>query len=144
MKNTPKSPKLFFDTSALLSGLNSPLGASGFIISLFKLKKVVIVISPEVILEAEKTIQEKFPLLRDALINFLLNKPVITKKLTPKELLLAYKLIRSEDTPILAGALKAKTDYLITLDKKFQRLAQNRTGFKILLPGEFLKIFREV
>jgi putative PIN family toxin of toxin-antitoxin system len=144
MKNTPKSPKLFLDTSALLSGLNSPLGASGFILALFKLNKVSIVISPEVILEAEKVIQEKFSLLKGVLNDFLTEKPIITKKLTSKELNSARNLIHSEDAPILAGAIKAQVDYLITLDKKFQRLAQGKIGFKIFLPGEFLKVFREV
>ena len=143
MRNTPKAPKLFLDTSMLLSGLNSPRGASGFILALFKLKKVTIVISPEVILEARRALEEKFSLLKEAFNDFVSTKPIITKKLTSKELNSAENLIHSEDAPILAGALEAQADYLITLDKKFQRLAQGKVGFKILLPGEFLKVFRE-
>lgn len=64
MKNTPKPTKLFLDTSALLSGLNSPLGASGFILAVFKLQKVSIVISPEVILECGRVMRSKFPSLQ--------------------------------------------------------------------------------
>ena len=37
-----------------------------------------------------------------------------------KEIKSAYNIINSEDTPILAGAIKAKVNFLITLDKKFQ------------------------
>jgi len=143
MKNTPKLFRVFLDTSVLLSGLNSPFGASAFIISLFKLKKVIIVISPEVILEAKLAVEKKFPKLSAILQDFLLSEPEIIEKLTPKEIQDAYKLIKSEDTPILTAAVKSKPDYLITLDKRFQKLAQSKVNFKILTPGDFVKIYRQ-
>ena len=142
MKNTQKLFKVFLDTSALLSGLNSPFGASGFMISLFKLKKIIIVISPEVISEAERIIKDKFPLLKISFLDFLASQPRITQKLSPKEIKSAYKIINSEDTPILAGAIKAKVDFLVTLDKRFQNLAKNKVKLKILSPGEFLEKYR--
>jgi len=143
MKNTQKLFKVFLDTSVLLSGLNSPFGASGFIISLFKLKKIIIVISSEVISEAEKAIKNKFPLLKIPFLDFLTSRPIITQKLTPKEIKSVYKIINSEDAPILAGAIKAKVDFLITLDKKFQELAKNKVKLKILSPGKFLEEYRK-
>lgn len=57
----PKVYRVFLDTSALLSGLNSPQGASGVIISLFRLRKIEVAISPEVIVEAERVTKNKFP-----------------------------------------------------------------------------------
>ena len=143
MRNTRRSFRVFLDTSALLSGLNSPFGASGFIISLFKLKKIIIVISPEVISEAEKTIKDKFHLLKIPFLDFLASQSIITQKLTPKEIKSAYKIINSEDAPILAGAIKAKVDFLITLDKKFQEIAKNKVKLKILSPGKFLEEYRK-
>jgi putative PIN family toxin of toxin-antitoxin system len=146
MKNTQKSFKIFLDTSVLLSGLNSPFGASAFILSLFKLKKISIVISPELILEAEKVIETKFPLLKVPFLDFLASGPIITKKLTPKEIKSAYRIISSEDAPILAGAIKGKVDFLITLDKRFQKMIkpfEKKFGFKILSPKEFLEIYRK-
>jgi predicted nucleic acid-binding protein len=119
MKGTQKLFKVFLDTSVLLSGLNSPFGASGFIISLFKLKKIIIVISPEVILEAEKVIRDKFPLLEIPLFDFLTNKPLITRRLAQKEIKSAYNIMNSEDAPILGGAIKAKIDFLILWIKNF-------------------------
>jgi putative PIN family toxin of toxin-antitoxin system len=145
MKNTQKLFKIFLDTSVLLSGLNSPFGASAFILSLFKLKKLIIVISPEVILEAEKLIETKFPLLKIPFLDFLASKPIITKKLTAKEIKSAYKIINSEDAPILAGAIKGKVNFLITLDKKFLKIIkpfEKKIGFKVLTPKEFLEVFR--
>ena len=143
MKNIQKPFRIFLDTSTLLSGLNSPFGASAFIIALFKLKKVIIVISPEVILEAESVINRKLPSLLVPFQDFLISKPEISKKPTPKEIESAYKLINSEDTPILAGAIKSKVDYLITLDKKFQKLAQSKVNFKILTPGDFIEMYKQ-
>jgi putative PIN family toxin of toxin-antitoxin system len=145
MKNTQKLSRVFLDTSVLLSGLNSPFGASAFILSLFKLKELIIVISPEVILEAEKVIETKFPLLKIPFLDFLSSRPTITKKLTAKEIKSAYKIINSEDAPILAGAIKGKVDFLITLDKNFLKLIkpfEKRIGFKILTPKEFLEFLR--
>lgn len=143
MRNTQKSFRVFLDTSALLSGLNSPFGASGFIISLLKLKKIVVVISPEVVSETERVIKDAFPLLKIPLLDFLTSQPIITQKLTQKEITSAYKIINSEDTPILAGAIKAKVGFLITLDKKFQELAQSKVKLKILSPGKFLEEYRK-
>ncbi|MEK7104379.1 MAG: putative toxin-antitoxin system toxin component, PIN family [Patescibacteria group bacterium] len=143
MKNTPKLFKIFLDTSVLLSGLNSPFGASGFIISIFKLNKIIVFISPEVIFEAEKVIKNKFPLLKIPFVDFLTSHPVITQKLTLNEIKSAYKIINSEDAPILAGAIKAKVDFLVTLDKKFQELAKNKVKLKILPPGQFLEKYRK-
>ena len=139
MTDTQKRSKIFLDTSALLAGLNSPLGASGVIISLFKAGKIVVVISPEVIREAERVVLRKFPQLEIPLTDFLASKPIITKPVTTKELQKAYRIIHSEDTPILAGALKARVHALVTLDKKFERLTKGRVKLDILSPGEFLR-----
>jgi putative PIN family toxin of toxin-antitoxin system len=143
MRNTQKKFKVFLDTSVLLSGLNSPLGASGIIISLFKLKKIQVIISPEVIFETKRVIENKFPLLKTAFYDFLLSKPIITNKATKKDIRNAYKIIQTEDAPILAGALKTKIDFLLTLDKKFIKLVKGKVNFEILSPGEFLQKYRD-
>jgi predicted nucleic acid-binding protein len=139
MKNIQREFRVFLDTSALLSGLNSPLGASGYIISLFKLGKISIVISPEVIEEVQRVIPRKFPLLRVPFLDFLASGPVVTKELTKQELKKAYDLLRSEDAPIFAGAIKGRVSVLITLDKNFQKIVKKKTPCKVLLPGEFLQ-----
>lgn len=143
MKSTQRAFRVFLDTSVLLSGLNSPQGASGFIISLFKLNKVKIVISPEVIAEAEEAIKSKFSLLKTQYLDFFTHKPKVTENLKNSELKDCYKIISTDDAPILAGAIKANADYLITLDKKFQKLAKDKTKINIVSSGEFLKIYRD-
>ncbi|HBT81196.1 hypothetical protein A2757_02125 [Candidatus Giovannonibacteria bacterium RIFCSPHIGHO2_01_FULL_48_47] len=142
MSATEKLLKVFLDTSALLSGLNSPLGASGLILSFFKLEKIQIVISQDVIEEAERALKNKFPLLRTALLDFLVSHPVITKKINSTELRRASSLLFTEDAPILAGALKGRVDVLVTLDKKFETMIKNKVKFEVLSPGEFLKKYK--
>ncbi|OGD32045.1 hypothetical protein A3C91_03920 [Candidatus Azambacteria bacterium RIFCSPHIGHO2_02_FULL_52_12] len=93
MTDIQKRSRIFLDTSALLAGLNSPLGASGVIISLFKAGKIVVVVSPEVIREAERVVLRKFPRLEIPLTDFLASKPIITKPITALELQRAYRII---------------------------------------------------
>lgn len=143
---TSQKYKVFLDTSCLLAGLNSPLGGSGFIITLFKLKKIDLTIFSHVLKEANEVIQEKFPLLHSRLDVFLLNEPKLVKKIPEKELLSAYKIVRSEDTPILAAALKTRSNYLVTLDKKFRKAVDLNLlprHLTLVSPQEFLQTYRK-
>lgn len=144
MKNTLKSPKVFLDTSVILSGLNSSTGASAAIMSLFKLGRIELVISYEVIEEVERGIGTKFPLLRMGFLDFLLSRPKIISKITAKELKAALQILGTEDTPILCGATKAKAEYLLTLDKRFQKAVSGKVKMEVLSPGEFLEQYRKV
>lgn len=143
MKNTQKPPKVFIDTSSLLAGLNSPLGASGIIIALFKTKKIQAVISLNVIEEAKRAIARKLPLLKIPFFDFLISNPIIINNISKRDIRKTRKMLDTEDTPILAVAIKAKVRYLITLDKEFKRKATPQEKCKILLPGEFLTEYRE-
>lgn len=142
MKGIPRLPRVFLDTSTLLSGLNSPFGASGVILSLFAVGRITIIISPEVIVEAERAIEQKFPKLRGGMLHFLSRGPEITRRVTMREALRAQTIIHSEDAPIFAGAVKGKARYLVTLDREFQRLAHGKAHFTTMSPGEFLTWYR--
>jgi len=137
----PKKFKLFFDSSALLSGLNSPTGGAGIILSAFLAGEFFICISNQVIEEVQRNIQSKFPLLKDQLLNFLLARPKIIKQPSLKEIRKVYKLIKSEDAPILAAAIKSKSDFLITWDKKhfLKKEVLLSVSFIICTPEEFLQ-----
>lgn len=142
MRNTPRAPRIFLDTSVLLSGLNSPTGASAAILVFGRTGKIKLVMSPEVLDEARLVIKEKFPLLAEAFFDFLASNFELTKPLTARELRRARRLLPTEDAPILAGALKARAHMLITLDKTFYLLA-NRTGLIVVrVPGEFMRQYR--
>ena len=115
--------KVFADTSVLISALNSPFGASCFILTLFKLKQIELIISKTVVEEAKNVIENKFPDLKNKFVNFLfLDKPKIIKRASKNKVLKIFKIIKTEDAPILADALNSKADFLITLDKRFINL----------------------
>lgn len=137
----PKKYKLFIDSSALLSGLNSPAGAAGIILSAFMAGDFFIYISNQVIEEVQRNIQIKFPLLKERFFSFLLTKPKIVKKPNLKEIKKAYELIHSEDAPILAAAIKSKPDFLITWDIKhfLKKEVVLNVPFIICTPKEFIQ-----
>lgn len=137
----PQKFEIFLDSSALISGLNSPNGAAGLIISAFLAGDFLIYISEQVIEEVHRNIQIKFPLLKERLLSFLFGKPKIVKQPSLNEVRRAYKLIQSEDAPILAAALKSKPDFLITWDIKhfLKREVLTNVPFIIRTPKEFIQ-----
>jgi len=138
--------KVFTDTSVLISGLNSFFGASSFILTLFKLKQIEFIISKTVVEETKNVIENKFPDLKNKFVNFLfLDKPKVIKGALKDEVLKIFKIIKTEDAPILADALNSKADFLITLDKRFINIAKNdfEDKINILLPRDFVHIYRK-
>ncbi|PIS39441.1 MAG: hypothetical protein COT33_01965 [Candidatus Nealsonbacteria bacterium CG08_land_8_20_14_0_20_38_20] len=141
----PKKYKLFIDSSALISGLNSPTGGAGIILSGYFNGDFFVYISEQVIEEVQRNIQLKFPLLRERFLNFLLSRPAIIKQPSLKEIRSAYKLILTEDAPILAAAIRVKPDFLITWDKKhfLKKEVVSNTSFIICTPKEFIQKYWE-
>jgi len=138
-----KKLRVFLDTSALLSGLNSPTGAAGVTLAACFANNFIPVISPQVIEESERNIARKFPKLGDSFQSFLLLPPEITQEPTLAQIRKAYQILPTSDAPILAAALKARPDILVTWDVHdfFRKEVRDRTPFPILLPGDFVTKF---
>lgn len=136
-----KKFKIFLDSSALISGLNSPAGAAGLIISAFLAGDFFIYISDQVVEEVRRNIEFKFPLLRENFLSFLLGKPRIIKQPAIKEIRKSYNIIHSDDAPILAAAIKSKPDFLITWDIKhfLKKEVISNVSFIIYTPKEFFQ-----
>lgn len=136
-----KKCKIFLDSSALISGLNSPTGAAGLILSAFLAGEFFVYISKQVVEEVQRNIKAKFPFLQDRFLNFLLTRPKITKQPNIKEIKRAYKLILSDDAPILAAAINSKPDFLITWDIKhfLKKQVVSNVDFIICTPKEFFQ-----
>lgn len=139
----PKKLRVFIDTSALIAGLNSPTGAAGAILAACFSKKITPVISPQVIEEMEDNLPVKFPKLAASWAGFLLIPPEITKRPSLPAVRKAYKILPTSDAPILASAMAAKPDALVTWNTRhFQRTeVVKAVAFPILIPGEFLRKF---
>jgi hypothetical protein len=53
--------RVFVDTSVLLAGLASPRGAANLILTLAEAELLTVVLSEEVLIEAERNLQRKLP-----------------------------------------------------------------------------------
>src|SRR3989338_2940333 len=138
-----KRSRGFLDTSALLAGFNSPTGAAGIIVAAFFSGEITPIISAQIIEEAERNIASKFPRLMDAWRSFLLIPPHITKEPSLRKVQAAYELLPTSDAPILASAIEATPDALVTWNTKHflrQRVVA-AVDFQILIPGDFLEQF---
>ena len=65
-----KKVRVFFDTSALLAGLNSTTGVAGTILAACFIGRLLPVISTQVVEEANHNIAAKFPKLHESWISF--------------------------------------------------------------------------
>lgn len=106
----------FLDSSVLFSAVNSPTGGSS---KLFTLKNIKLITSPTVLTEVERNVRKKlqgFHLERF----FMLVSQITLKQQVPNQKLInqARKVIIEKDVVILQEAKQAKTNYLITLDRK--------------------------
>lgn len=140
-KNMPRKLKAFLDTSAILAGLNSPTGAEGVILAACFSNQILPIISPQIVEESNRNIELKFPKLKISWQAFLLLPPKITKQPSLKQVQAAYNILPTTDAPILASAVAARPDVLVTWNTRhFMRAEVVRAvNFDILTPGEFLK-----
>lgn len=135
----PKRLKIFLDTSALIAGLNSPIGAAGLILGGFATGQFAVFISSQVKEEAERVIKKKFPLLQTAWLNFLFSCPEIVKNPNNNEIKKSYRIIQTNDAPILAAAIKTNIDFFISWNTKhfLKTKVKNSVNFIICTPQEF-------
>ena len=135
--------RVFLDTSAILAGLNSPNGAAGVILAASFAKKVIPIISSQIIEETNRNVQLKFPKLTTAWQSFLLIPPEIIKDPTLKQIEKAHTILPTSDAPILACAIKIRPTALITWNTKdfMRKSILEAVDFPILIPGDFLHKF---
>jgi len=137
--------KVFLDTSALIAGLASSKGAARELLRLAELELIDIVLSRQVIVEADRNIEAKMPEIMYEYRAFIeLLAPVLVDDPSPRDIKKYSALIDSDDAPILAAAVLSGVDCLVTWDRKHFLKSDIKISsrLKILSPGEFLKYFR--
>ncbi|HBR21004.1 MAG TPA: putative toxin-antitoxin system toxin component, PIN family [Nitrospiraceae bacterium] len=138
--------KVFLDTSALIAGIASVKGAARAVLQLAETGLIEIIVSRQVIVEADRNIEDKLPEMLGEYRKFIeLLAPVLVDDPSFVEIKRFLTVINSDDAPILAAAVNADADFLITWDKK-HFIGKNihvHSNMKIVTPGEFLKYFRE-
>lgn len=139
-------PKVFLDTSALIAGIASAKGAARAVLQLAETGLIEVIVSRQVIVEADRNIEDKLPEMLSEYREFIeLISPVLIDDPLQKDIKRFLAVINPDDAPILAAAVNADADFLITWDRK-HFIGKNihiHTDMKIVTPGEFLKYFRE-
>ena len=137
--------RVFLDTNVLVAGLASRTGASAAVLDLGEAEEILILVSRQVLVEADRTILSKFPQLIERYRLFIKNLgPLLIDDPSVAMVQEAKRLIHLNDAPILAAAKQGGVDYLVTLNTRhFATLpAREFLGAPILTPAEFLETFR--
>jgi putative PIN family toxin of toxin-antitoxin system len=145
-KLTPKI-KVFVDTSVLISGLASSTGASGAVLDLCEAEVIQMVISQQVIVEADRNFSAKLPRLLNRFRQFIRDlNPLMADDPSFRLVKEAIAVVGRKDASILAAAQEGQVDYLITLDKKhfLSSRGKKKIALTIVTPSEFLRIFEDL
>jgi uncharacterized protein len=133
--------RVVLDANTLASGAITTTGTLASIIDAWRNGKYTVIVSEPILVELERTLQK--PYFQQRLTNeqssrfiTLLRKRAI---LSPITISVHGVATHPEDDLILATALSAKANYLVTGDAKLQKLG-TYSGVRILSPRAFLDL----
>jgi uncharacterized protein len=135
--------RVFLDTNVIFSALYSSRGAPGAILAHFIDGRINVVISQQVLEGVIRTIKEKLPEALPALKRLLLNAaPEICADPGAEMVSRWLKILQPGDAAILAAAIAAEADCLVTGDNHFLEnpAVMSEAGIKIITPASFLKM----
>jgi len=141
------APRAFIDTSVLFSAVLSDEEGSRLILKLGEAGVVHLLISPQVLLEVQGVINRKAPELLP-LVGLLLESSGadVVVPAPPKEARAMQDMVgHPGDAQIVADAVNAKAEFLITLDKAHllgNAAIIKRVPLRILSPSDFISWFR--
>ena len=141
----PERWRVFLDTNVLIAGLASRTGASAAILDLGEAEELRIILSRQVLVEADRTMLAKFPDLMERYRAFIKNLAPLLAEDPPSALVQeAAQCIHPNDAPILAAAKQEHIEYLVTLNTRHFMNPQARAflPIPIVTPAEFLAVFR--
>jgi uncharacterized protein len=136
--------KVVLDTNILASGSISATGTLGIIVDAWRSGKFTVIVSPPILDELSRTFQKPYfqRSLTDTQSSHFLK--LLQKQATVSPITTSVHGIAThpEDDMILATAVSAKADYLVTGDTKLQQLGTYKT-VTILSPKRFLEILKD-
>ncbi len=140
--------EVFFDSSALIAGIVSAQEAARALLLLAEDEKILISVSEQVITEVERNIARKapkaVPLARELILRAnirILRDPQLSEILEHQDW-----ISHPADVPILVAAVRARVDFLATLNSKHfidDPEVTRRSGLRIGTPGDALAWVRE-
>jgi len=150
VSDAPARPRVFVDSNILVEGLFAPWSAPRAILILARARLFRILLSPYVEAEVERALlkrlardeEEGSRLIDDYALALRLLDPERLDRITREEFDTQRHLIRHlNDVPVLATALKARPDWLVTSNTEhFDAGVAARTGLRIVTPHEFLRL----
>lgn len=132
---------LFMDSSALLAGLISSQGAARALLLLSEDKMIKLVVSEQVIVEVERNLARKAPnLLKISREMIRYSSLTITRDPKMEEVISHLDWISHHaDVPILVAAVKARVNFLVTLNSRHfidDPQVSQKSGLRIGTPGD--------
>ncbi len=116
------------------------------ILALADAQLITLVVSEQVLVEAERNLQEKLPKAIPQYRHFLATCPL--EKASPPsvaDVAIAKEIIHPKDAPILMAAMNAQVDYLVTLNRKHfldDPEVARTSGLRIGAPDDFVAWLR--
>jgi predicted nucleic acid-binding protein len=138
--------RVFVDANVLIAGADSRSGASGAVLLLAEVGLFKLVVSRQVLDEAERNLRAKLP---RALPTFAELLAVIQLEIVPDPEFSAWQrwqgLIEEKDAPILEAAVAAKVNRLLTLNTRdFTPEVAAKSELHIQTPAQFIHDLRSI
>jgi predicted nucleic acid-binding protein len=140
-------PRVFLDASVLFAAAASATGASRAIIVLAEIGLIRVIVSSQVLEEAERNLSRKapraLPFYRQVIASLSLE---MVGEPAPGKVAECAKVIEAKDAPILAAAMEAKPARLVTLDIQHFVVPEVMAFSKLTIqtPGEFMQEIRRI
>jgi len=138
---------LFFDSSALVAGAISSQGASRALLILAGAGYIDLLVTEQVIVETERALARKAPKALPAYREMILSTSAQILPDPPLSEVLMHQGIISHpvDVPIVVAAMRAKVDFLVTLNRRHfidDPDVANQSGLRIGTPDDALEWVR--
>jgi predicted nucleic acid-binding protein len=138
--------RIFADANVLIAGADSRSGASHAVLLLAEAGLFQIVVSRQVIDEAERNLRKKMPraLGHFAEILAVLNLEILADP-APEDWQKWRSIIEAKDAPILEAAVATRVDRFLTLNTRdFTTQVADASGLTIQTPAEFITDLRDL
>ena len=138
--------RVFADSSVLIAGAGSRSGASRAVLMMAEIGLFKLVVSRQVLDECERNLRKKLPAVLPIFAELLAAISLeILSDPPPEESTRWEAIIEVKDAPILAAAVLAASDRLLTLNTKdFTPEVAAQSGLIIQTPGDFVQEIRTV
>jgi predicted nucleic acid-binding protein len=132
---------VFLDAACLIAAAGSSTGGSAYVLSVGQRGFLRLCSSQGVLIEVQRNIQAK--LRPSAMVVFqrlLLDTPVLVIPTAPESLVEHFAKSFLEDSHVVAAAIAANAQYLLTLDRRLiQRIIASNLPVEARTPGDFIQ-----